>query len=113
MIIQRKTLLSAIAVILVIVIVIIFSYRYFTAKPISSNSSKNTVSQMQDNPSQSQTDVSATPLVTPDSTVDAIINDAALDDATLQSDVKNEKAAISASSTDINTLSQSYDETKL
>ena len=46
---------------------------------------------------------------TPDAIVDTILKDASFDDITLQSDVKNEKDAVSANSIDIDMLSQFYD----
>ena len=50
---------------------------------------------------------------TPDATVDAIINDASSDDQALKDEVNGEKAAVSANSEEINTLSQTYDENQL
>ncbi len=50
---------------------------------------------------------------TPDATVDAIIDDASLDDQSLQKDVTAEQDAVKASGMDITNLSQTYDENQL
>jgi len=50
---------------------------------------------------------------TPDATVDAIIDDALLDDQSPQKDVTDEQDAVKASSMDITNLSQTYDENQL
>lgn len=47
---------------------------------------------------------------TPDTAVDAIIDEASLDDQALQDDAMNEQEAITASGDDINILTQTYDE---
>ena len=51
--------------------------------------------------------------VTPDAAVDAIVDDAAADNTSLDDALGAERSSVSATSKDINTLSQSYDETKL
>jgi hypothetical protein len=50
---------------------------------------------------------------TPDATVDAIIDDASLDEQTLQDESISEQDAVTASSADINNLTQTYDEDQL
>lgn len=80
--------------------------------PLNKNISSATNLRVNQQKAQQLSDAALIP-ATPDAAVDAIIDEAALDDQTLQTDVNDEQQAITTSGENINNLTQTYDENKL
>lgn len=106
---KQKALAGAILV--VVAVGFGFIYNQFSAKAPEKDMSFGTAAGTMRNESASKEEV-AIPS-TPDAAVDAIIADAALDDAILDNEVNGEKDAITASGAEINNLGQTYDENQL
>ncbi|MDD5083675.1 MAG: hypothetical protein PHT88_01890 [Candidatus Moranbacteria bacterium] len=111
---SQKQKVLGVAAALVIVLALAFLYNQFssvgnTPSGLSVGTTKNTASGV----STRELAPAATIPATPDATVDAIIDEVSFDDQALQDDVTSEKEAISASGTEINNLSQTYDENQL
>jgi hypothetical protein len=115
---QKQKVFAGIAA-LIVIVALGFLYNHFSKKTppqqdttLGKATWRDTVRSAQDG-AQSQDAAAVVVPVTPDSTVDAIINDASSDDKALQNEVTNEKDAVTTSGTEINNLSQTYDESKL
>lgn len=100
--------------VILIVVMVLFGIIYAQfSSPVSTRdaSSVNTVRSNQQKEKNSSETVSIP--ATPDAAVDAIVNDATLDEQALQDDAANEQEAIIESGEDINNLTQTYDENQL
>lgn len=108
---KQKVLAGVITAVVVVGFVFIYS-RLSVQAPSQGAMDASAVRKIEVADAEKQSREAAIPS-TPDAAVDAIIDDAALDDQALSGEVDGEKAAITASGEEINNLSQTYDENQL
>jgi hypothetical protein len=116
---QKQKIFAGVMIIVIVVITGLI-YRQFSLSPnavfpsgLSLNQKMNTDSTPSSGMNERQTSVAETVPATPDAMVDAILDQASLDDKSLQDDAVSEKASVTASGEDINNLTQTYDENQL
>ena len=108
---QKQKLFAGIAVAVLVLGALIWSQsspsKTKTKNTLSSGSNTQ-VDKVQKKPVETNTEN-----LSPDDAVDSIVNDAAIDNEALNDEITAEQDAVTASGSEINNLTQPYDETKL
>lgn len=112
---QKQKMLGGVGIL--VIVVFGFAYSQFSKPKTAMEApnfqvNKDMINKQIQSRTETQAPIAAA-TITPDTTVDEIIGDASLDDQALQDEVVSEQDAVTASGSEINNVSQTYDENQL